>query len=138
MTRFDILFETDRFNVSEVKEHFINPCCFGEDLAEWLRQRLAQKGLIAGAPYQEDWGWEMLTQRDSEQYYLGVSGYRTEGAAGKNDGEWRIMVEKKRSIWDKLRGRNAITEGESILTIIEDILREQADVRNLHRESISL
>jgi hypothetical protein len=37
MTRFDILFETDRFNVSEVKRHFINPCCFGEDLAGWLR-----------------------------------------------------------------------------------------------------
>jgi hypothetical protein len=136
MTRFDILFETDRFNVSEVKEHFINPCCFGEDLAEWLRQRLAQKGLIAGAPYQEDWGWEMLMRRDSEQYCVGVGGYRTEGAAGKNDGEWRIMVEKKRSIWDKLRGRNAIAEGESILMIIEDILREQTDVRNLRRESV--
>jgi hypothetical protein len=27
MARFDILFETDRFNVSQVKEHFINPCC---------------------------------------------------------------------------------------------------------------
>lgn len=31
MTSFDILFETDRFNASVVKEHFINPCGFGED-----------------------------------------------------------------------------------------------------------
>jgi hypothetical protein len=138
MTRFDILFETDRFNVSEVKEHFINPYCFGEDLAEWLRQRLALTGVNAGAPYREDWGWEMLTQHDSEQYYLGVGGCLIEGAASKNDGAWRIMIEKNRSTWEKLRARNTIPETEPILSIVEDILREQADVRNLRRESVSL
>jgi hypothetical protein len=43
MTSFDILFQTNRFNLSEAKEHFINPCCFGEDLAEWLPEQLAKK-----------------------------------------------------------------------------------------------
>jgi hypothetical protein len=137
MTRFDILFETDRFNVSEVGKHFINPCCFGEDLAEWLRQQLTRKGLSAGAPYQEDWGWELLAQQGSEAYFLGVGGYLREGAVGKNDGEWRIMVEKKRSMWDKLRGRNKMIETEPILAIVENVLREQADVRHLRREFVS-
>ena len=50
MIHRDILFETDRFNVSEVKEHFINPCCFGEDLAEWLRQELIKREITASAP----------------------------------------------------------------------------------------
>jgi len=138
MTRFDILFETDRFNVSEVKEHFINACCFGEDLAEWLRQQLTKKGHSAGAPYQEDWGWEMLAQQGPKRYYLGVSGYPREDAVGANDGEWRIMLEKKRSIWERLRGRNKIVETEPILAMVEDILREQADVRNVRRELVSL
>jgi hypothetical protein len=138
MTCVDILFETDRFNVSEVKKHFINPCCFGEDLAEWLRQQLARNGVSAGAPYQEDWGWEMLARQGPQGYFLGVGGCLREGAVGKNDGEWRIIVEKKRSIWEKLRGKNKMSETEPILSMIEDILREQADVRNINREFMSL
>ncbi len=138
MTRFDILFQTNRFNVSEVKRHFINPCCFGEDLAEWLRQQLTKKGVGAGTPYQEDWGWEMLAQQGPQGYFLGVGGYLREGAVDKNDGEWRIMVEKKRSICEKLRGKNKMSETEPILSIIEDILREQADVRNMSREFMPL
>jgi hypothetical protein len=137
MTRFDILFETDRFNVSEVGKHFINPCCFGEDLAQWLRQQLTRKGVSAGAPYQEDWGWEMLAQQGSRGYFLGVGGCLRDGAVGKNDGEWRIMVEKKRSIGDKLRRRNKMVEPEPIVAIVENVLREQANVRNLRREFVS-
>jgi len=37
--RHDLLFETERFNSSEAGAHFINPNCFGEDLAAWLRGR---------------------------------------------------------------------------------------------------
>jgi hypothetical protein len=138
MTGFDILFETDRFNVSEVKEHFINPCCFGEDLAEWLRQKLTEKGVAAGTPGQEDWGWYLHAQHGPDRYFLGFSGYPRPGGLGGNDGEWRFMVLKKRSIWEKLRGRNTITDTEPILLMIEDILRAQADFRNVSREFSSL
>jgi hypothetical protein len=33
MNGLRILFKTNRFNLSKVGEHFINLCCFGEDLA---------------------------------------------------------------------------------------------------------
>ena len=114
MTGFDILFETDRFSASEVGERFINPCCFGEDLAEWLRQQLPRKELSLGTPYQEDWGWEMLAQEGSRGYYLGVGGDPKDGAVGKNDGEGRIMLEKKSSIRDKLRRSNRMIKSEPI------------------------
>jgi hypothetical protein len=136
MPRFDILFETDSFNVSQVKEHFINPCCFGEDLAQWLGDRLTEKGVITAPPGQEDWGWYLFGQRGPERYFLGVCGYRCEDAVGKNEGEWRIMVERRRSLWDKIRVRNKITDTDPILSIIEDILREQKDVRNMRREQL--
>jgi hypothetical protein len=35
-----IMVETDLFEHREVKPHFINPCCFGEDFAAWLKQEL--------------------------------------------------------------------------------------------------
>jgi hypothetical protein len=35
-----ILFKTSLFNLTKIEEHFINVCCFGEDLAVWLRIKL--------------------------------------------------------------------------------------------------
>ena len=48
------------------------------------------------------------------------------------------MVEKKRSLWDKLQRKNKIIAADTILSTIEDILREQADIRNVSREFSSL
>lgn len=134
MADFNILFETDRFNVSVVKEHFINPCCFGEDLAEWLRQELAKKGVATSTPGQEDWGWYLFVEQRFSRYLVGVSGFHREGALAANDGEWRIMVETRRTIWEWLRGRNKITSSDPILVLIERLLHEQSDVRNITRE----
>jgi hypothetical protein len=50
-----ILFTTTCFNLSKVGEHFINPCCFGEDLAAWLRAKLVEGTLRLSN--EEDWGW---------------------------------------------------------------------------------
>ena len=36
-----ITVETDMFEHKEVKLHFINPCCFGEDFAAWLKHKLS-------------------------------------------------------------------------------------------------
>ncbi len=35
-----LFFETDMFNLTKEGEHFINPSCFGEDFANWLKLRL--------------------------------------------------------------------------------------------------
>jgi hypothetical protein len=50
MNARDILFKTSRFNLSRGGEHFTNPCCFGEDLAAWLRIELGNNGVEAGLP----------------------------------------------------------------------------------------
>ncbi len=136
MASVHILFQTDRFNVSGVKDHFINPCCFGEDAAQWLGAKLAEKGVTVEQPGQEDWGWYLLAEHGLERYILGLGGYHTDGAPGTNDGEWRIIVEKKRSLSNRILGGNAIAEMDPLLSMIEDILHEQSDVRNIRRERI--
>jgi hypothetical protein len=56
-----ITIETDMFEHREVKRHFINPCCFGEDFALWLKRELsplADDGFSFSEPIQEDfWAW---------------------------------------------------------------------------------
>lgn len=125
MNSRDLLFRTARFNLSEVKPHFINPCCFGEDLAAWLNTELVTRGYEAETPGQEDWGWYLPLRRGGDSYYLDISGNADQ--EGSNHGEWRVMVEKRRSIWDRLTGRNRITVKDSLFGVLENLLRSQPD-----------
>lgn len=68
--------ETDLFEHREVQPHFINDCCFGEDLAAWLRERLAQftaDGFVIGEAIQEDYGWGFSIRREKESLWVALS-----------------------------------------------------------------
>ena len=53
-----VTFESTAFNMTEPKDYFINPCCFGDDLAEWLIRELRKQGIRTDEkPGQEDFGW---------------------------------------------------------------------------------
>lgn len=132
--RHDLLFETNRFNLSEVKEHFINPCCFGEDVAAWLRGRLLEKGIEMSEPDQEDWGWYISGSHKENDYFVGVGGNADEGSEDKNQGEWRIMVEKRRSVWEKLTGKNEMNAGDDMLQVIHGVVENEPDFKNVRYE----
>jgi hypothetical protein len=132
MNARDILFKTSRFNLSRVDEHFINPCCFGEDLAAWLRIELVNNCVESGLPGQEDWGWYLQVKHDGNAYFLGMNGNAEENSANVNDGEWRIIVKKNRSIWQRIRGMGAVTVEDGMFALIEKILRGEPDIRQVH------
>ena len=134
MSSLDILFRTARFNLSNVGEHFINPCCFGEDLAAWLRTKLIERGCEARQPYQEDWGWELPATHRIDSYYLCLSGNSDGSSTNKDEGEWRIIVEKRRSVGQRLTGAGKIAENDKMVTTIEEILRRQPTIREVHLE----
>ena len=102
--RYDVLFTSDRFNLSEPREYFINDCCYGDDVAGWLVERLARAGLAPTEPGQEDWGWYFEVRYEPATYFVGVGGNADEDASGNNQGEWRLIVEKHRTLWEKLTG----------------------------------
>jgi hypothetical protein len=56
MPEGSVVIDTDLFEHRKVKPHFINPCCFGEDFAAWLKQELsrsAAQGMEFSEPVQE-------------------------------------------------------------------------------------
>ena len=136
MNALDILFKTNRFNLSKVGDHFINPCCFGEDLAAWLRLKLGERGLRANDPYQEDWGWELPVVASSGSYYLCMSGNSDQSSADADQGEWRIIVEKKRSIGQRLTGQGNIGAGDELIRIVKEILSAEPEIREVHLENL--
>lgn len=129
----DILFDTDRFNLSETKEHFINPCCFGDDLANWLRAKLLERGIPTIEPGQEDWGWYIESRLGGNSYFIGIGGAAEESAPKSNLGEWRIM-KKHRSLWEKLGGKNRTSLDDPIFAVIREILEREDDFKSIRYE----
>jgi len=71
-----ITIETDIFEHREVRLHFINPCCFGEDLAEWLKQELSRfpgLGFELSEPIQEDYGWGLWASGGKDRFWIALS-----------------------------------------------------------------
>jgi hypothetical protein len=129
-----LLFKTDRFNLSKIKETFINPCCFGEDLARWLHEALREKKSEVSEPYQEDWGWELPAKNQGNGYYLCMSGNADGEGANSNAGEWRIIIEKKRSLGQRLTGKGKIESSDGMLASVREILEAEPAIREVRIE----
>jgi len=87
-----IVVETDMFEHREVKPHFINPCCFGEDFAAWLKGRLsAEDGLELSEPIQEDYGWGLHMTQGPDRYWIAIS-YAGEGPQ-EEPAQWVVSAD---------------------------------------------
>jgi hypothetical protein len=85
--------ETELFEHREVKPHFINPCCFGEDFASWLRQQLTDltaAGFELSEPIQEDYGWGFWATRGADPFWIALS-FCGEGPT-EGRAEWVVSV----------------------------------------------
>ena len=52
-----VTFSSTAFNSTVVRPYFLNPLCFGDDLAQYLVCQLEKNGHPAETPAQEDFGW---------------------------------------------------------------------------------
>jgi hypothetical protein len=117
--RYDVLFSTDKFNLSEPREYFINDCCYGDDVARWLVERLRLIGLSVTEPDQEDWGWYFDAQYQQASYFVGVGGTPDDESSGNSYGQWRLCVEKHRTLLEKLTGANQLSEDNSFIEVLK-------------------
>jgi hypothetical protein len=62
-----------------------------------------------------------------------MSGNRGDSDADKDEGEWRIIVEKRRSIWQRLTGRGKIAANDALLRLVEEILSSEPTISAVHR-----
>jgi hypothetical protein len=89
-----ITIETDLFEHRKVKEHFINPCCFGEDFASWLKERLSpllNAGFRFSEAIQEDYGWGFWAWRHKDSFWIALS-YVGDGPQ-EGPAQWVISVD---------------------------------------------
>ena len=68
--------ETELFEHRQVKPHFINPCCFGEDFAAWLKKEIAaleSSDFSFSEIIQEDYGWGFWARRGGDPFWVALS-----------------------------------------------------------------
>jgi hypothetical protein len=88
-----ITVETDLFEHRELKPHFINPCCFGEDFAAWLKDQLsplANSGFDLPKLIQEDYGWGCWARHGKGSHWVALS-YLGDGPQ-ESPAQWVISV----------------------------------------------
>ena len=118
----DITCQTDRFNLSVVGDDFINDCCFGEDFSRWLVAALQQEGIQADLICMEDFGWANSASWNGTSYLVCVTGVPDEDPSRPDYGQWHVMVSRKRTLLQKISGRNQMTLADPLLAVIERAL----------------
>jgi hypothetical protein len=89
-----ITVETDLFEHREVKPHFINPCCFGEDFAAWLRSELTPltaSGFELSDIIQEDYGWGFWAIHGKDPFWVAL-GYCEDGPT-QEPAQWMVSID---------------------------------------------
>jgi hypothetical protein len=122
-----ISFTTDLFESKEVKPHFINDRCFGEDLAQWFVGAASGGKFTFSEPFQEDWGWAILADAKGEKFVVGF-GIMDE-SIGEAQADWLITVEKSRR-W-KMFGSKDSTMRSELCDLIQNVLRDKAHIREI-------
>jgi hypothetical protein len=90
-----VTFESAAFNMAEPKEYFINPCCFGDDVAKRLISELRKQGVETDEkPGQEDFGWYLNFRMNTGHTF--VIGHRPNGES--EAGTWIGWLERRRSL----------------------------------------
>ncbi|MBS0471069.1 MAG: hypothetical protein JSR60_08365 [Proteobacteria bacterium] len=114
---WQIEFESDLFRPDAQDEGQTNPGIYGRELAEWLKQALAAKGIETGEPVAEDWGW-ILKHADCDIACGNMIG---------DDGPliWSIFVNPRRaSLLQRLRGQSFDRAAQGVASAIETVLAE--------------
>lgn len=121
-----VMFQSAHFNCTEPREYFINDCCFGDDVAKWMREQLNAAGYAAAEPGQEDFGWYLPFTTNGADYTW-IIGYRP----GESDtGEWLAWLEQRRKgLVGLFRPKPAINP--QIVETIHNALASDSRIQNI-------
>ena len=97
-----IRFTSSAFNCTDVKDYFINPGCFGDDLAMLIASKWHAQGYDVQPPFQEDWGWSALLKYGSTWYSLDVGLFDSGRATETNPCVWLMFIRRSCGFWESL------------------------------------
>lgn len=154
-----ITFQSKEFNTTVPQEHFINDCCYGDDICKWLIEELTKKGVDCDKePGQEDFGWYFNFSVNKVVYCL-VCAFRLGEDQDQNqekdqekeqdqekkkeaasteaeNGDWIIWIERSAGFMASLFGARNKGLDEAVPKLIHSTLSANPAITNIkwHRK----
>lgn len=130
-----VSFQSKLFSTEE-RDHYINPCCFCEDLALWLAKKL--EGLLPSLAidvYQEDFGWVVDCHQTEEKYVVMVIAHLLDGG-DRATGSFAIWVTDRppgflSRIFRGATSKTLIENKRAMIRAIDSALHAQAGIRQV-------
>ena len=94
----------------------------------WLREELSKARYQVTEPATEDWGWYIDVEGRGASYLVGASADAEERSP---DLEWVIQVHKRRTVKDKLLGRNKMTADDPLAMLVERTVRADPSIEQV-------
>ena len=130
-----VTFRSTAFNTTKPKDYFINPGCFGDDVAKWFIGELRANGIETDKePAQEDFGWYFNFLIPEGKHCL-VVGFRP--GDDKEEGAWIAWLERSRSFVGSLLGARKRGISSTAVSAIHQALSGSSKIRDIrwHVES---
>ncbi|CAN5237938.1 hypothetical protein BH11CYA1_BH11CYA1_40900 [soil metagenome] len=151
-----ITFQSIEFNTTVPQEHFINDCCYGDDICKWLIEELTKKGVDCDKePSQEDFGWYFNFTLNKVVYCL-VCAFRLseeqakeqekeqkkdnekvhEDVAEIENGDWILWIERSAGFMASLFGGRDKGIDEALPRLVHSTLSGNPAISNIrwHRK----
>ena len=122
-----ISFTTGRFDVSGERPNPFNPIA-GQSVLLWLREELLRAQYRVTEPDTEDWGWYIDVESAAASYLIGAS---AEAVDPTPTFAWVLQVHNKRSMKDKILGRNKMAADDPLFALIERIVRGDSAIEHV-------
>jgi hypothetical protein len=119
-----VTFQSESFNTTETKPHYINPYNFGDDVTEWLYNQLKIAGIAVDSKIgQEDFGWYFGFHVGPEAYQF-IIGYNP-------DEYWIGWLERNKGLIGSLLGARNRGIGVDAANAIHSVLRSSDKIKGI-------
>jgi hypothetical protein len=116
--------------MTEPRSYFINPCCFGDDLAKWLIHELRNRGVDTDDdPGQEDFGW-YFNFHVAGMPHIFVIGHRPDDQSSE-EGTWIGWIERRRGFVGSLLGGSKRGISSAAPQTLHSILSSSPEIQDI-------
>jgi hypothetical protein len=124
-----VTFRSSAFNATDPKPHFINPNCFGDDVARWLIEQFQMRGIrVDAAPRQEDFGW-FFEFDVPEGKHCCVLGLRE--VDDPSESNWVAWIERSRGFVGSVLGMRRRDIAPSAVKSLHAVLSSHSEISNV-------
>lgn len=125
-------FESAAFGIAPGEDEATNPGIFGRALAEWVRDRLRERGLPAEDVIPEDFGWCVPVRLEPHAVYVACASEEERPGAWA----WQLFVFAEGGLLQRLLGTDTRRESmDRVFDAVREALASSPDIHNLTEET---